>query len=110
MSIRKLVFAAFLGASALGLAACETAEGYRQKMTTWQGRTGDDLMVEWGNPLERDPERVKQDVRDEYVSIEGALKDYGVVVIGDPVNDPEGLKVDAKATAARRKEMARQSA
>jgi hypothetical protein len=53
MSIRKLVFAAALGASALGLAACETAEGYRQKMTGWQGRSGDDLLVEWGNPLER---------------------------------------------------------
>ena len=64
----------------------------------------------WGNPLERDPERVKNDVRDEYVTIEGALRDYGVVITGDPINDPEGLKVDAKATAARRKEMARQSA
>ena len=53
MSIRKLVFAAALGASALGLAACETAEGYRQQMSGWQGRTGDDLLVEWGNPLER---------------------------------------------------------
>jgi len=60
----------------------------------------------WGNPLERDPERVKVDVRDGYMTIEGALKQYGVVVIGDPDNDPEGLVLDEAATAERRREMA----
>jgi N-methylhydantoinase B len=59
----------------------------------------------WGDPLTRDPERVKRDVRDEYVSIEGALRDYGVVVQGDPIRDPEGLKVDLAATERRRAEM-----
>jgi hypothetical protein len=53
MFIRKLLFAASVCAASLALAACETAEGYRQQMTGWQGRTGDDLLVEWGNPLER---------------------------------------------------------
>ena len=38
----------------------------------------------WGDPFEREPERVKRDVRDGYVTIEGAARDYGVVVIGDP--------------------------
>jgi N-methylhydantoinase B len=52
----------------------------------------------WGDPLARDPERVKADVRDEYVTIEGAARDYGVVVSGDPRSDPEGLKVDMDAT------------
>jgi N-methylhydantoinase B len=52
----------------------------------------------WGNPMARDPERVLRDVRDEYVSIEGARRDYGVVVIGDPVHDPEGLRIDHEAT------------
>jgi len=56
----------------------------------------------WGNPLERDPERVKNDVRDEYVTIEGALRDYGVVVVGDPHGDPEGLTVDLEATQRER--------
>src|SRR6185312_10325882 len=51
----------------------------------------------FGNPLEREPERVKLDVRDGYVTIEGALRDYGVVVEGDPDNDPEGLTVDEEA-------------
>jgi N-methylhydantoinase B len=52
----------------------------------------------WGDPLRRDPDAVKRDVRDGYVSVEGARRDYGVVVIGDPDNDPEGLVVDAAET------------
>jgi N-methylhydantoinase B len=56
----------------------------------------------WGNPLERDPAMVLTDVRDEYVSIEGAARDYGVVVVGDPVQDPEGLRIDEEATARLR--------
>ena len=56
----------------------------------------------WGNPFEREPERVQRDVRDGYVSIEGAARDYGVVVIGDPESDPEGLRVDLEATALLR--------
>lgn len=56
----------------------------------------------WGDPLTRDPQAVLADVRDEYVSIEGAARDYGVVVIGDPATDPEGLRIDEAATAALR--------
>lgn len=59
----------------------------------------------WGDPLERDPERVMRDVRDEYVTVEGALRDYGVVVTGNPATDPEGLSINADATARRRAEM-----
>ena len=53
----------------------------------------------WGDPLARDPELVKRDVRDGYVTIEGAARDYGVVVRGDPEEDPEGLVVDEPGTA-----------
>lgn len=56
----------------------------------------------WGDPLDREPRRVLIDVRDEYVTIEGAARDYGVVVVGDPVCDPEGLAVDVDATARLR--------
>jgi N-methylhydantoinase B len=56
----------------------------------------------WGDPLERDPERVKVDVRDEYITIEGAARDYGVVIAGDPIHDPEGLRVNTEATEALR--------
>jgi N-methylhydantoinase B len=52
----------------------------------------------WGDPLARDPERVKIDVRDGYVTVDGALRDYGVVIVGDPDTDPEGLAVDVAAT------------
>lgn len=56
----------------------------------------------WGDPFARDPEKVLRDVRDEYVSIEGAARDYGVVVVGEPSTDPEGLSIDADATVALR--------
>jgi N-methylhydantoinase B len=56
----------------------------------------------WGDPFARDPERVLRDVRDGYVTIEGAARDYGVVVRGDPEEDPEGLAVDPAATAELR--------
>jgi N-methylhydantoinase B len=61
----------------------------------------------WGDPLSREPERVKVDVRDGYVTIEGAARDYGVVVTGDPENDPEGLQVDAEATDRLREKVRR---
>ncbi|MFO7927053.1 hydantoinase B/oxoprolinase family protein [Natronomonas sp.] len=34
----------------------------------------------FGDPLDRDPEAVVEDVKDDYVSIERAAKDYGVVI------------------------------
>lgn len=51
----------------------------------------------WGNPLEREPERVAQDVKEGYVSVGAARRDYGVVV------DPETFVVDEAATAAARR-------
>ena len=53
----------------------------------------------WGDPLERDPERVVRDVRNEFVSLGSARDDYGVVV------DTEHWKVDVEATAALRAEL-----
>jgi N-methylhydantoinase B len=52
----------------------------------------------WGNPFVRDPARVLRDVRNGYVTLEGARRDYGVAVLGDPLEDPEGLQVDQAAT------------
>jgi N-methylhydantoinase B len=48
----------------------------------------------WGNPLERDPKAVTNDVRNGYVSREAAEKLYGVII-----RDGE---VDQEATARRR--------
>jgi N-methylhydantoinase B len=50
----------------------------------------------WGSPLDRDPQAVLDDVLDEYVSVEGALRDYGVVLTGSA--DDLTLAVDAAAT------------
>jgi len=53
----------------------------------------------WGDPLQRDPERVLADVRDEYVTVKGARRDYGVVV------DAARRIVDETATATLRAEL-----
>ena len=34
----------------------------------------------WGNPFERDPEAVRMDVLNEYISLESAREDYGVAL------------------------------
>jgi N-methylhydantoinase B len=53
----------------------------------------------WGDPLERDPERVLQDVSRGFVSRAAAEERYGVVL--------ENGRWDAAATTRRRSEMAR---
>ena len=50
----------------------------------------------YGDPYARDPQAVLDDVLDGYVSVEGASRDYGVVI------DAATLTVDATATTARR--------
>jgi len=57
----------------------------------------------WGDPLERDPEAVREDVLDEYVSMRGARFDYGVVFTGS-VEDLD-LSVDWPATRELRAQM-----
>jgi N-methylhydantoinase B len=46
----------------------------------------------WGDPLNRDPELVREDVRNEFVSLGGAERDYGVVLTGDLEVDWDGTK------------------
>ena len=58
----------------------------------------------WGDPLARDVDAVLQDVLDEYVSIEGAARDYGVVI------DPDAMTVDVTATEAMRSSIASNTA
>jgi N-methylhydantoinase B len=56
-------------------------------------RPGDVLLLETGgggghgHPFDRPPERVLQDVRDGFVSLEAARRDYGVAIIRDAVDD-----------------------
>ena len=46
----------------------------------------------WGDPLTRDPMRVRQDVARGFVTLRGALEDYGVVL------DAITLEIDKNAT------------
>ena len=56
----------------------------------------------WGDPLDRPPRKVLDDVLDEYVSVEAAERDYGVVLRGSL--EKLTLRIDGKATEAMRKE------
>ena len=51
----------------------------------------------WGDPLTRDPERVRQDVTRGFITPRGALEDYGVAL------DPVTLDVDKTATDEERR-------
>ncbi len=46
----------------------------------------------WGDPLERDPEKVQWDVREGYVSLGAAKDEYGVVL------DPKSLQIKVQET------------
>lgn len=46
----------------------------------------------WGNPFDREPEKVAADVKQGFVSVEAAASDYGVVV------DPTSFAINEKAT------------
>jgi N-methylhydantoinase B len=50
----------------------------------------------WGDPLDRDPQAVLDDVLDEYVSVKGAARDYGVVLTGSL--EDLTLAIDGAAT------------
>ena len=50
----------------------------------------------YGDPLERDPELIENDMADGYVSMESARNDYGVVI------NPETMKVDTDKTTELR--------
>ena len=54
----------------------------------------------WGNPLERDPELVRRDVIEEFISSQSALRDYGVVLNAK-------REVDLEATRQQRAKMAK---
>ena len=53
----------------------------------------------WGNPLEREPSNVLEDVLDDKVSIDSARNLYGVEISGSP------LSIDAEATMSLRQSM-----
>ncbi|EMA47186.1 hydantoinase B/oxoprolinase family protein [Halobiforma nitratireducens] len=56
----------------------------------------------WGDPLERDPERVLDDYRDDYITAETAEETYGVVLTDDG-------DLDVEATERRRRQLSTES-
>ena len=58
----------------------------------------------WGPPLEREPNKVLEDVRSELVSVEAARRDYGVVI------DLENMEVLETETAKLRESMRSEAA
>ena len=50
----------------------------------------------YGDPLQRDPDLVLEDVRDGYISVDQAAADYGVVIVASGA-------VDVKATEEQRR-------
>ena len=57
----------------------------------------------WGDPLARDPQAVLDDVWDEYVSIDAAREEYGVVITGSL--EDMTLALDHEATDELRRQM-----
>lgn len=55
----------------------------------------------FGDPLDRDPERVLADVQEGWVSVEGAREDYGVVI----AEDGEGPRLLATETSELRRQL-----
>ncbi len=53
----------------------------------------------FGAPILRDPQRVLEDARQAYISLEAAERDYGVII------DIDKMTIDCEATQARRAEM-----
>jgi N-methylhydantoinase B len=74
------------------------------RMSNLPIKAGDMVRIEsaigggYGNPLEREPELVREDVRDGYLTPEQARDVYGVVLDGE-------LDVDGEATARLRAEL-----
>jgi N-methylhydantoinase B len=77
-----------------------SAKGYLQiaEGQTWVGVSSGG--GGFGDPLERDPEKVQRQVYDEFISVETARGVYGVVL------DPDTLTLDADATDALRRKIA----
>ncbi len=78
-------------------------EEFPAKVTGIPCAAGDVIRIQapnaagYGNPLERSPEQVREDVLDDFTSIELARDAYGVVF-----SDEASLEIDEKATAAER--------
>ncbi len=85
-------------------AGSDTPERIPSKIDNLEVKAGDRIIFKtagsggWGDPLDRDPEKVARDVRYDLVSVAKAEADYGVVLT-------KANAVDVEATKSRRKAM-----
>ncbi len=97
-----------LNASMIRNAGRPGEEHWPSKVTAARLEAGDTLQITvpnsagYGDPLERRPELVRNDVLDGFTTVELAERDYGVVL------DPVTLELDLEATARLREERAGQ--
>jgi N-methylhydantoinase B len=86
----------------------DRAQVVAPSVTEVRMETGDRLVYDfgggggWGDPLDREPESVLEDVWDEYVSVDAARDDYGVVITGSL--EAMTLALDRGATDSLRAE------
>ena len=50
----------------------------------------------WGDPLDRDPDKVLDDVKDGFISLNGAMESYGVII------NPSSMLIDQSCTKIER--------
>jgi N-methylhydantoinase B len=104
------VFGGKPGATARCTIRRQTGEVERVAATTMKAdgvrlNKGDVIIIEstsgggYGNPLERDVDLVRKDLRDGLISLESARSDYGVVA------DPKSFAIDREATQKLREQM-----
>ena len=83
-------------------------ESWYSKVTGSQLKAGDSLQITvpsgggYGDPLDRDPKLVRDDVLDEFTSRELAAQDYGVVLVGEGFDLAVDLEATTTLRAARR--------
>jgi 5-oxoprolinase (ATP-hydrolysing) len=83
-------------------------ESWYSKVTGSQLKAGDSLQITvpsgggYGDPLDRDPNLVRDDVLDEFTSLELAAQDYGVVLVGEGFDLAVDLEATTTLRAARR--------
>jgi len=94
------------GAGSPGQLILQTANGEEiplpSKVSYRSVKTGDRFITVgatgggYGDPLQRDPHQVLEDVRDGYYSVAAAKRDYGVIIT-------QNLRLDEAATATCRR-------
>jgi 5-oxoprolinase (ATP-hydrolysing) len=83
-------------------------ESWYSKVTGSQLKAGDSLQITvpsgggYGDPLDRDPELVRNDVLDEFTTRDLAEQDYGVVLVGEGLSIAVDLDATERLRAERR--------